>query len=125
MVGMTESGVWRVVIAGSNATLDNVFERDAYGYRCMLMKGSYFPYQLLYGVTPRIFPSDNYFGATHDDYRRKELLAALKPRMARADDEMQNLRTKSKAKSFQVEEFVLVEHGEVFRSLKWSAFKSK
>jgi len=128
MVGTVKRGVKKMVL-DEGIDWDQALTHVLYGYRRRPLAGGASPFELLYGVTPRMGRDKVSPCLSHSvEDRRIELLAVSAGRVKRIVDQREirkgPLRSKQTQK-FQVGDLVLVAHGKALNpAVKWPAFKS-
>ncbi|CDF33201.1 unnamed protein product [Chondrus crispus] len=128
MVGTLKAAVRKTVL-GTGMEWDEALTQVLYGYRRRAMKNGVSPFELMYGIPPRMDSSAE-TGASLvvpslDHHRRLELLTGSVPRAVRSGASVEKRLVASSSHFFEVGDKVLVARGTSFGGTKWPAFVSK
>lgn len=126
MVGTIKRSIGRLINDGG-ISWDQAVVKTVFGYRRRPLAEGISPFQLLYGVSPRLMPTekDGGNGIMTLSHRRMEILAALGPRAQRAQGGKTSAKRRLPGKEYAVGDLVLVAHGSALTNMKWPSFKSK
>jgi len=126
MVGTLKSCIGRLCESQPRNWMKKL-SQAVYGYRRRAMDSGVSPFELMYGVPPRLVSTDPVVGhEVGEEGRRLESLAALSVRASRSVGARDQLKKPKKDKEFEIGQRVLVAHGRAFTTTsKWPVFTSK
>ena len=128
MVGTLKAAVRKTVLE-TGMGWDQALTQVLYGYRRRTMKNGVSPFELMYGVPPRMDSNEKTGPSlvipSFDNHRRLELLAGSVPRAVRSGASVEKRLVVSSSHLFEAGDKVLVARGTYFGGTKWPAFVSK
>lgn len=126
MVGTIKKAVGRMVNE-TGKEWEEVLEKVVFGYHRCPLRGGSSPFQLLYGVKPRLLSSDYSCGEKPNSIqeREMELLAVLEPRAARTEHQRKYLTVRRGETGFQIGQLVLVAYRKILKGVKCPPFSPK